>query len=128
MAPPTSIKDLMISSAENSMAFQVAVEKYKGKGLLRAQGEIDLATVELLDTAVSDALKDGLNEVVIDMTKVSFMDSTGIRSLLTNAERINEAGGKMAIVLSGGPVARTLSVTGVDALLSIYDSIAEATA
>jgi hypothetical protein len=34
----------------------------------------------------------------------------------------------MAIVLSGGPVARTLSVTGVDALLSIYDSIAEATA
>lgn len=110
------------------MAFQVAIENYKGKGVLRAQGEIDLATVELLDTAVSDALKDGLNEVVIDMTKVSFMDSTGIRSLLTNAERITEAGGKMAVVLSGGPVARTLSVTGVDALLSIYDSIAEATA
>jgi anti-anti-sigma factor len=118
----------MSSSAENSMAFQVAVENHNGKGLLRAQGEIDLATVELLDMAVDNALKDGLKEVVVDMTKVSFMDSTGIRSLLTNAERINEAGGKMAIVLSGGPVARTLSVTGVDALLSIYDSIAEATA
>ncbi|MGH8957281.1 MAG: STAS domain-containing protein [Acidimicrobiia bacterium] len=110
------------------MAFQVAVENYNGRALLRANGEIDLATVELLDMAVANALEDGLNQVVIDLTKVSFMDSTGIRSLLTNSERINEAGGKMSIVLSGGPVARTLSVTGVDALLSIYDSIAEATA
>ena len=110
------------------MAFQVTAETYNGKALLRAQGEIDLATVDLLDMAVANALQDELNHVVIDMTQVSFMDSTGIRSLLTNSERTNEAGGKLAIVLSGGPVARTLSVTGVDALLNIYDSIAEATA
>jgi anti-anti-sigma factor len=56
------------------------------------------------------------------------MDSTGIRSLLTNSEQVSEAGGTMSIVLSGGPVARTLSVTGVDSLLSIYDSVSEATA
>ncbi|MGH8924727.1 MAG: STAS domain-containing protein [Acidimicrobiia bacterium] len=110
------------------MAFQVASENYNGRALLRASGEIDLATVDLLDMAVGNALQQGLNQVVIDMTEVSFMDSTGIRSLLTNSERINEAGGKMSIVLSGGPVARTLAVTGVDALLSIYDSISEATA
>lgn len=118
----------MLSSTENSMAFQVAVENYNGKALLRAQGEIDLATVDLLDMAVANALQDGLSHVVIDMSEVSFMDSTGIRSLLTNSERVNEAGGKMSIVLSGGPVARTLSVTGVDSLLSIYDSVSEATA
>jgi anti-anti-sigma factor len=105
------------------MAFHVAVETYNGKSLLRASGEIDLATVEQLDMAVSQVLEEGHHEIVIDLTGVSFMDSSGIRSLLHNSERINEAGGKLGIVLSGGPVARTLSVTGVDGILRIYDTL-----
>ena len=110
------------------MAFQVTVENYNGQSVLRAIGEVDLATVDLLDLAVGNVLEEGFTQVVVDLTQVSFMDSTGIRSLLANSQRLSDAGGKMAIVLSGGPVARTLSVTGVDSLLTIYDTLGEATA
>lgn len=110
------------------MAFQVSVENLNGWAVLRANGEIDLATVDLLDKAVGNALDEGLNRVIIDLSQVSFMDSTGIRSLLGNSQRVTDSGGELSVVLSGGSVARTLSVTGVDSLLRIFDTLSEATA
>lgn len=96
--------------------------------MLVATGELDLATVEILEAAVDTALNEGFNRVVIDLTAVSFMDSTGMRALLVTSQRLAEENGTLGVVLSGGPVARALGVTGVDRLLKLFDTLAAATA
>lgn len=107
------------------MAFQVGLENQGEFAVARAQGEIDLATVELLDLAVESALSEGVKKLVIDLTEVTFLDSTGVRSLLSTDERVRALGGELTIVVAGGPVSRTLSVTAVDKILRIVDGLPE---
>ncbi len=96
--------------------------------MLVATGELDLATVEMLEAAVESAISAGFNRMVIDLTAVSFMDSTGMRALLVTSQRLEGENGTLGVVLSGGPVARALAVTGVDRLLKLFDTVAAATA
>lgn len=96
--------------------------------MLVATGELDLATVEILEAAVDRAISAGFNRIVIDLTAVSFMDSTGMRALLVTSQRLEEENGTLGVVLTGGPVARALAVTGVDRLLKLFDTVAAATA
>lgn len=96
--------------------------------MLVAIGELDLATVEILEAAVETAINEGFNRLVIDLTALSFMDSTGMRALLVTSQRLAEENGTLGVVLTGGPVARALAVTGVDRLLKLFDTVEAAKA
>ena len=89
--------------------------------MVRARGEIDLATADLLDLAIDSALSEGVSSLSIDLSEVTFIDSTGVRSLMVCQQKVADAGLEMTVVVPPGPVARTLSVTGVDSLLTLVD-------
>lgn len=93
--------------------------------VLDVAGEIDLATAPQLEAKVTEADPEG--HLVLDMTNVTFMDSTGLRVLISAHERANENGGSLAIVAGEGPVTKLLSITGVDGWLSVYPNRAAAT-
>lgn len=96
--------------------------------LLTATGEIDLASVGLLEPEINASIEEGVDLLVIDLVGVSFLDSTGLRSLLAAHTRMEETGGKLALVVTGGPVLRLFDVTGIESALNIYPSIDAATA
>ena len=82
-------------------------------GVLHVEGEIDLLTAAALAMALSDATVDG-HQLVVDLTRVSFMDSTGLRALLEAREQAEERGAALALVLAeGGGVERLLRLAGV---------------
>lgn len=103
---------LTISSSELANGWQcIAVE-----------GEVDLATVEELESAIDQMLSGNSHPLVIDLRHSSFMDSTGLKALVMANRRFDESGRSFAVAVSGGPVARLIDLSGVDSSVRIVDS------
>lgn len=109
------------------MAANVAITQLSSNGtvVLEVAGEIDLATAPELQSRL-DQLNAG-DRIVVDLAKVTFIDSTGLRILITANEAAQAAGGSLAIVASEGPVTKLLSITGVDAWLDVHATRTAAT-
>lgn len=86
---------------------------------LSVKGEIDLATVEKLEDAVGYAYSEDGAHLLIDLSEIAFIDSTGLRSLLTNDRRFRDSGRSLALVVRDGPVSRLLEISGVQDSLEI---------
>jgi len=97
-----------------------------GSDVLRAQGEIDLATAPMLEARLGE-LQTG-RPVVLDLTSVNFIDSTGLRVILGADARASEQGTSLAIVAVDGPVTRLFDITGVSGRLTVFDSVTAAAA
>lgn len=95
--------------------FSVAIERTDPVVVLLAAGEMDLATVQRLEAALDEAIRDHERHVVLDASGVTFIDSTGIASLMSSLRRLNRSRRRLALAFgAGGPVARALEVTGLD--------------
>jgi anti-anti-sigma factor len=90
------------------------------------EGELDLAGAESLAGALTEAGAKG-RAVIVDLTACSFIDSTGISTLLHAAGGHNgSAGATLAIACEGGQVARTLELTDVGRVVPIFRTGEEA--
>jgi anti-anti-sigma factor len=87
---------------------------HTGDGVARVtvDGELDMFNVPALEQALADALA-GCRDATIqlDMTRVSFMDSTGLRALLTARQRAASAGCRFRLVGAAPSVRRVLELT-----------------
>jgi anti-anti-sigma factor len=81
------------------------------------EGEIDLSTVSELRDAIRAAFDGDPETVVIDLSRVTFMDSTGLHALI-DADRRTQAGGiRLAIVPACDAVHGPLRMAGLDEFL-----------
>ncbi len=106
---------------------KTSVSRQNGVALLAVHGEVDVATVGALETAISAALTDGPAALVIDLTDVDFLASAGLQVLVATQERI---GGRadFAVVADGPATSRPIQLTGLDQILSLHPTVAEAMA
>jgi anti-sigma B factor antagonist len=80
-----------------------------------AAGEIDLASASRVESAIEQFAG---QEVVLDLRGVEFMDSAGLKVLLSQRSRLEDSGGALRLVLGEGAVMRLLELTNVsDAFL-----------
>jgi len=101
-------------------AFRVDhVESADGQ-LIKLVGELDLSTVEDVRRTLQTALgSDGGKPVVVDLSELDFIDSTGIQALLEAHAASNADGGGLVFRSPGDEVARVLRMTKVDETLGI---------
>jgi anti-sigma B factor antagonist len=87
--------------------------------VVRARGEVDIYTGPSLRDVLRDALATGASKVIIDMTDVSFIDSSGL-SVIIGAHKKAEDGG-IELVLQGptARVVRLLELTGLNRVLNV---------
>lgn len=92
--------------------------------VLRLDGELDLASVPLLEDAVENATSadDAMTSIVLDLRGLEFIDSTGLRAILLQDKRSTERGQKLALVRGSEQVQRLMQMTRVDEHLRIIDS------
>jgi anti-sigma B factor antagonist len=90
-----------------------------GIHVLTASGEIDLFTAPDLREAATAALDAGAQRIVVDLSGVRFLDSTGLGVLIAILKRLRPAGGQFAIVNTNPTTAATFSITGLDDVLRI---------
>jgi anti-anti-sigma factor len=82
-------------------------------------GELDLSTIPMVETRLMRTLRTH-EALVLDLSRVVFIDSTGI-ALLIRAHRVADPGGKLRTVISrDSQVERVLSISGVDRILSVF--------
>jgi anti-sigma B factor antagonist len=92
--------------------------------LLTAEGEIDIASAPLLREQLLTTL--GLEPprpVVLDMTAVTFIDSTGLGALIEAHRQATAAGRHLRVVAPHRAVRRILQLTRLDALLDIHSDL-----
>jgi anti-anti-sigma factor len=80
--------------------------------VITVAGELDVSNRGWLFECLHDAIDAGVQEIVIDMEHLAFMDSTGRSVLMGANKRIRAAGGTLKILTPMPAVTRLLSVTG----------------
>jgi anti-sigma B factor antagonist len=100
-------------------SFEVSTTMNNGVARVVVDGELDIATAPVLDARLVD-LEQGANGTLeLDMAKVGFMDSTGLRALLNARTRAEAAGRRLRLVNLQPDVERVFDVTGVRKIFEI---------
>ena len=89
-------------------------------------GEIDAASAPELNTKLTQTVNSGQTRVVINMEKLEYINSAGIRALLATAKLINAKSGKLVLVGLHGTVKQVLEISGLYSVFAIAATDAEA--
>ncbi len=81
-----------------------------GYEVLVVEGELDIATAPRMIAALNEALADMANPLIVDLSEVVFMDSTGLALLMNARRRVVRRKQGFAIVCPGGPIARVFEI------------------
>ena len=93
-----------------------------GLGLLTLTGEVDLYTAPRFKDDLVALIESDAADVVIDLSGVTFIDSTALGVIISGVKRLHERDGRLAIVAGSRPVVRILDITGLDRVLTIFDT------
>ena len=88
-------------------------------------GEIDLSTVEQVESGLRDAIQNGAGVVAVDLREVSFLDSSGLRLLLQLHKDLDGSGRRLVVVQGPRRVARVFELTGADSELEFVSDPSE---
>lgn len=86
---------------------------------LTVGGEVDLVTSPRLVVAGRDALRHGATDISVDLTGVTFMDSSGLAALINLHRAVTRARGRLDVTCPDGPVRRVFAITGTEALFAL---------
>jgi anti-sigma B factor antagonist len=91
-------------------------------------GEIDLYTAPEFKERMVQVIEDGKKQVIVDLSKATFIDSTTLGVLVGGVKRLRPAGGTLALVCSDQNIVKIFEITGLDRVFPIYDTRDEALA
>ncbi len=93
-----------------------------------ASGELDATTAPQLGLLLLDLLEDGQRNVVVDLSAVTFLDSTGLGVLVGGTRRLTDAGGTLSLVVTDARILQPCASPGYSGALTVFTSRAEAVA
>jgi anti-sigma B factor antagonist len=98
------------------------MDPHSGVLLLLASGELDYGAAPQLRRQLNAGLEHDRREVLLDLSMVTFIDSTAIGLIVSSAAALEEVGGALAIVCAeeNTRVLRIFNIAGVDSLLELY--------
>jgi anti-anti-sigma factor len=110
-----------ILAAMDGEVLAVRAHDQDGVVTVRCVGEVDLSTCNRLREAADAAVDGGARRVLIDLTRVSFIDSNGLRCLLELQRRCELRAVSLIVeVAAGGPALRSFEMTGTDGKFNIH--------
>ena len=93
----------------------------EGGAVVELSGELDIASAPKLDEEVARLEGEGHALIVIDLRRLEFMDSSGLRALLAADTRARTRGGRLVIVRGDERIQRVLRITRLDERLELVD-------
>lgn len=93
--------------------------------VIAVQGELDLATAPRLKWPLVDAIDSGSRVLIVDLSAVTFMDSTAL-GVLIGIRRTLKLGSRLAIVCTDPEVLKIFEISGLDAVFQIFPTFDEA--
>jgi len=100
-----------------------------GAAFVTLTGRLTLGKdVERLEKAVDDLIAENQKMFIFDASALDYADSAGIGTVVACLTHIKKAGGEMRLAGANARVRRLFQMTGVDKLLALYPTVAEARA
>ncbi len=94
--------------------------------VLEVGGEVDVYTAPKLREKLVELVSDGHYRIMVDMTKVEFLDSTGLGVLVGGLKRVRSHDGTLGLVCNQERILKIFRITGLTKVFPIYDSLDEA--
>jgi anti-sigma B factor antagonist len=93
--------------------------------ILQLTGEIDLSTSDEFKQVAYKMIESGKKNIVVDLTGVKFMDSTGLGVLVGALKKARMQGGSIRLICSNETILKTFALTGLDKVFLIYNNLRE---
>lgn len=97
-----------------------------GPVVIEAAEDLDIHTAPHLHDALMDLHRAGRDQVIVDMTDLDFMDSSGLGALIGGVKRARAGGGELVLARAPERVLKVLRITGVVKVLPCFATLAEA--
>lgn len=95
--------------------------------VVAVEGEIDVYTAPKLREAISDLVAQGSYHLIIDLTEVEFLDSTGLGVLVGGLKKVRAHDGSMQLVCHQERLLKIFRITGLAKVFTIHDTLEAAT-
>ena len=105
---------------------ETAMRTEAGVPVLGVTGEIDVFTAPEFKIAINEAIESGLTDLVVDLTQVSYMDSSGFGTLLGATKRVRPNGGSINLVGCNDAIERMMKITRLDSVFNLFRTLDEA--
>ena len=106
---------------------QVNIERLEGQvAVVIPEGRLDLASASEFKQALNDAVNAGDRILVVDLSKVPFVDSSGLGALIGGMKATRLAGGDLRIAQVGEQARLILELTTLDKVMKLYSTVEEA--
>ena len=102
---------------------EVTTQDSGGHVTVSLKGELDLSSVGKVEEELERAEKDGPSILVLDLSQLTFLDSTGLRAVVTADERARTSGRRLVIVRGPDPVQRVFAITRLEERLEMVDDV-----
>ena len=97
-----------------------------GIEVIDVQGEIDMYTAPRLRELLIDLVSKGSYQLVVNLDKVGFLDSTGLGVLVGGLKRVRAHDGSLRLVCSQERILKIFRITGLTKVFPIHTSVEEA--
>ncbi|MGY6502493.1 MAG: STAS domain-containing protein [Acidimicrobiales bacterium] len=101
----------------------IDVEERGDWQVLAVAGELDVATTPRVRNEIVRLVADGATRLVLDLSRVDFIDSFGLGVLVGALKRVRSHGGEMRVVITEPRVLKVVELTGLDRVLELADSV-----
>ena len=106
----------------------VTVEQRAPYCIVAASGELDVFTTAQLRATLQERLVDAADvHLVVDLSGLAFMDSSGLGTLVRTHKQARGLRGSFAVVCPAGPVRKVIELTGMVHVLRVFDTLDAAT-
>lgn len=91
-------------------------------------GEVDVVSAPTLRQLLNQAIVEGGTRLVVDLTQVPFLDSTGLGVLVGRLKVVRQQEGELRLVIASDRLLRNFKITGLDKVFPIFPTAKEAAA
>jgi|HubBroStandDraft_4_1064222.scaffolds.fasta_scaffold00043_4 anti-sigma B factor antagonist len=110
----------------DELSIDVKSEDGGSRLVFNLRGSLDLATAPTVRAALSEATEKGNHDLIVDLSQLEFLDSTGLGVLIGAHRRAAERGGSFRLIVNEGSILRLLNITGLIAVFSVFHTIEDA--
>lgn len=92
--------------------------------IVRPEGQLTIGfELDALHDAITDLVESGARKIVLDLSRVLYVDSAALGEIVAARRRVRDAGGAFALARPTGKVRDLLMLTRLDTLVSLHDDL-----
>jgi anti-sigma B factor antagonist len=108
------------------MNLDLETSKHGEASVVSLRGEVDVYTAPRLRQALIDLVEGGAKDIVVDMDRVDFLDSTGLGVLVGGLKRVKSNEGEMKLVVTQDRIMKIFDITGLAKVFPMFSSLDQA--